>query len=127
MELLWIHYSSVCGNPKEKQAVDRKTEQEKGKGVKACVVVGKKLALKGVALLGGVASLCVTVGVGFEASYMLKSHPVSQFTSGCLKDVQFFQLLLQHYVCLHATMSHHEANRQKNLWTVSPQLNAIFF
>lgn len=48
MELLRIHYSSVCGNPKEKQAVDRKTEQEKGKGVKACVVVGKKLALKGV-------------------------------------------------------------------------------
>lgn len=25
--------------------------------------------------------------VGFEGSYMLKSHSVRQFTSGCLQDV----------------------------------------
>lgn len=53
----------------------------------------KKMAPKG----SGAIRLCdrvgvrkrkyVTVEVGFEGSYMLKSHSVRQFTSGCLQDV----------------------------------------
>ena len=73
------------------------------------VVVWKKWPPRRVALLGGVAlwRKCVTVGGGgFEVLYICPSHTqyLRPLPVACESRCKNSQLLLQHPVCLHATM-----------------------
>ena len=54
---------------------------------------------------------CITVWMGFEVSYAQATPSGTQFTSCYLWiKMQNTQLLLQHHVFLHASMSHHDDN-----------------
>ena len=68
-----------------------------------------KMAPKGVALMGG--TRVVTVEVGFEVLYaQAKPSETAHFLLPLGQDIES-QHLLQHLMCLHPTMSHHEDNR----------------
>ena len=52
---------------------------------------------------------CVTVGVGFEGYTQAMPKGTVHFLLPMDPDVEF-SALLQHHVCLQATMSHHDDN-----------------
>lgn len=70
----------------------------------------RKCGFDGVSRYGLLEEMCHGVGVVLR-SPMLKLCPVRQFTSCCLLiKMSNSELLLQHQVCLQATMSHHDDN-----------------